>query len=285
MKTNRYEDIDIFYNKAVMFLEKDEAVNNLALGILKNLKKNKHSYGKSDPFLAIVENDENIKLVMLMTPPYNLQIIGCRSKDVLISAINYLFSNNIEIPGIIGIKTLCDDFVDIWKEQTQMIPEVSMDQRIYKLERVNELPESSGSFKIADKENSEILVNWLVEFNEYIGENSDRERAEKNIRNFIDKKRAFLWVDEVPVTMVLAGRETKNGITVSGVYTPEKFRRKGYATSCVAETSRFLLEEGYKYCTLYTDLSNPTSNSIYQKIGYRPIADSVMYGFKTGENS
>lgn len=280
MKIIKYTDANEFYDKVVSFLEKDEAVNNLALGILSNLRNNENSYGKIKPFLALLEDGEIIKLVMIMTPPYNLQILGGGSNEVLTYAIDYLINENIEVPGIIGRKELCADIVNIWAEKSSFKPEISMDQRIYRLDQVNNTHDSKGCFKIADKEDSKTLVKWLMEFNKYIGENPDKDKAEKQIKNLINKERAYLWVDKVPVAMVLAGRETKNGITVSGVYTPEKFRNNGYATSCVAKVSKLLLEEGFKFCTLYTDLSNPTSNSIYMKIGYEPIADSLMYEFK-----
>ncbi|NOR44937.1 MAG: GNAT family N-acetyltransferase [Candidatus Delongbacteria bacterium] len=280
MKIIKYTDAEEFYNRVVSFLEEDEAVNNLALGILSSLKKNENAYGKIKPFLAIVENDGNIKLVMIMTPPYNLQILGNVSIEVINFTIDYLIRENIEIPGIIGRKELCEKFVGVWTNKTPIIHKVSMNQRIYKLEKVNKVQDSAGCFKIAEEKDSEILVKWLMEFNKYIGEDTDKDKAERQIINLINKKRAYLWVNEIPVTMVLAGRETKNGIIVSGVYTPEEFRRNGYATSCVAEVSKILLDEGYKFCTLYTDLSNPTSNRIYQKIGYEPIADSIMYNFK-----
>ncbi|BAY85818.1 GCN5-related N-acetyltransferase [Calothrix parasitica NIES-267] len=63
------------------------------------------------------------------------------------------------------------------------------------------------------------------------------------------------------------------------VYTPPEYRKKGYASACVAGLSQTLLGEGYKFCFLFTDLSNPTSNKIYQKIGYQPVADWNNYSF------
>jgi predicted GNAT family acetyltransferase len=72
---------------------------------------------------------------------------------------------------------------------------------------------------------------------------------------------------------------TDNGMTVGGVYTPPELRGKGYATSCVAELSRNILQSGKKFCVLTTDLANPTSNSIYIKIGYKPIGDNSFYIF------
>jgi predicted GNAT family acetyltransferase len=63
------------------------------------------------------------------------------------------------------------------------------------------------------------------------------------------------------------------------VYTPDELRGHGYATACTAEITRRLLAEGKRYCFLYTDLSNPTSNKIYCRIGYRPVCDVACYRF------
>ena len=73
-----------------------------------------------------------------------------------------------------------------------------------------------------------------------------------------------------------SARPTKRAIAVNGVYTPLEWRRRGYATACVAALSELLLR-GFEFCVLYTDLSNPTSNSIYTRIGYRPVRDFLMF--------
>ena len=57
------------------------------------------------------------------------------------------------------------------------------------------------------------------------------------------------------------------------VYTPREYRGRGYASNAVGELTRRLLGSDRKFCTLFTDKSNPTSNSIYVKIGYEPVAD------------
>jgi len=75
---------------------------------------------------------------------------------------------------------------------------------------------------------------------------------------------------------------TREMQTVSGiahVYTPPYFRGRGYASSCVAQLSQLILDKGFAKCVLYTDLANPTSNSIYMKMGYRAICDSLMLKF------
>ena len=81
--------------------------------------------------------------------------------------------------------------------------------------------------------------------------------------------------------VVLKGRpETPRGVRVNMVYTPPELRRRGYASACVAALSQRMLDSGKKFCFLYTDLSNPTSNKIYQEIGYRPVFDVDEYKFE-----
>jgi predicted GNAT family acetyltransferase len=71
-----------------------------------------------------------------------------------------------------------------------------------------------------------------------------------------------------------------NGVRITLVYTPPSFRGRGYASACVAALSASLLASGRKFCFLFTDLANPTSNSIYQKLGYRPVCDMREYCFE-----
>lgn len=83
----------------------------------------------------------------------------------------------------------------------------------------------------------------------------------------------------MPVSMAGTSGPTPNGIRVNLVYTPPEHRRQGYASSCVAALSQALLNQGRKYCFLLTDLANPTSNHIYQTIGYRSRGDVTEYCF------
>jgi len=90
----------------------------------------------------------------------------------------------------------------------------------------------------------------------------------------------FFWIDAGrECAMVSSSRETPTGRAINMVYTPPQFRRSGYATAAVATLSDALLKSGLRFCCLYTDLANPTSNSIYAKIGYRPIRDDVEIDF------
>ena len=86
-----------------------------------------------------------------------------------------------------------------------------------------------------------------------------------------------MWDNDGPVSMAGWTGKTLNGVRVTFVYTPPEFRRHGYASACVAALTQRLLDEGNRYCCLYTDLANPTSNRIYQQIGYRAVCDVADY--------
>ena len=120
------------------------------------------------------------------------------------------------------------------------------------------------------------LPFWIEGFNfDCFGHKLSPKPDPEQYRYHIEKKKLYIMEDNgIPVTMAQMNREMQTVCGVSQVYTPPYFRGKGYASSCVAEVSRLILNRGFTKCVLYTDLANPTSNSIYMKIGYKPICDS-----------
>jgi len=68
-------------------------------------------------------------------------------------------------------------------------------------------------------------------------------------------------------------------VRVGPVYTPPELRGHGYASAATAEVSRAALAAGAEEVLLYTDLANPVSNAIYQRIGYQQVEDRVVLSF------
>src|SRR3954464_11849290 len=89
----------------------------------------------------------------------------------------------------------------------------------------------------------------------------------------------LLWEDGQVATLGGFGGLTPNGIRIGPIYTPPDLRRRGYASALTAELTQMLLGRGRRFCFLYTDLANPTSNSIYHRIGYEPVSDVDMWSF------
>ncbi len=63
------------------------------------------------------------------------------------------------------------------------------------------------------------------------------------------------------------------------VYTPPGLRRRGYAGALTVAVSRAALDAGADEVVLFTDLANPTSNALYQRLGYRPVEDRIILSF------
>jgi uncharacterized protein len=102
-----------------------------------------------------------------------------------------------------------------------------------------------------------------------------REYCMQTVKKLVENRSVAIWDDAhgTPVSMCRKTRESSFGITVSGVYTPDAYRGKGYASHLVAAFSQKLLDAGSPRCLLFTDAENPTSNAIYQRIGYRYCGD------------
>jgi predicted GNAT family acetyltransferase len=96
----------------------------------------------------------------------------------------------------------------------------------------------------------------------------------------VDDGGAYLWEDGEPVSLAGCGSPTPNGIRVGPVYTPPARRGRGYASALTAQLTSLLLSSGHRFCFLFTDLANPTSNRIYQRIGYEPVSDVDEYRFR-----
>jgi predicted GNAT family acetyltransferase len=90
----------------------------------------------------------------------------------------------------------------------------------------------------------------------------------------------FLWeVEGRPVCLVCYSSPTPNSLRIAPVYTPAEFRRRGYASACTAAVCRRILDSGKSFVTLFADLANPTSNHVYQQIGFKAVCDVDVYYF------
>ena len=125
------------------------------------------------------------------------------------------------------------------------------------------------------------MAIWIKEFSsEAIGEESEPGKAERNAVKYIAERKLYVWDHDGPVSIVKESRAMKNGTVISLVYTPPELRNRGYATSCVYHLTKRLLSGDYRFCSLYTDLANPTSNHIYPKVGYAPLGDTLEFDFE-----
>ncbi len=287
MKALFYEDINKFYDLAFPFLLNHEIENGLLLVILNSLKRNIHRYGEDQPLLLTLTKRNNIKLITIRTPPYDLLISYTDELDIIEILVEYLFKRKEKLPGVLGFKEAADKFARLWCKKSNLDSYLLRNERVFKLEEVSEDTLGINKFHVATKEYEKIVLKWAREMLKEALSDITKKELDRNINNFKEEFESnnsqifLLFDDNEPVSMARKAGKSPNGNAINLVYTPPSLRRRGYATECVAKLSKVLLEEGNNYCFLFTDLSNPTSNSIYQKIGYRPVIDENHYKFKT----
>ena len=280
--TRLYSTGRAFLARAQHFLEENESLNNLVLGISLRVTQQPGWY-RDRIFLATVESPGGeIRIAAVMTPPYQMVLAGSEDvdDDAIEALTEALLEQKVEPPGVNGPARLSERFAVDWSEANGLNYRVGMRQRVYELRKVNPIPRSPGRLRTANMEDLDLVVKWREAFTAESMPGAPAEDAREVAGRMIASGDTYLWEDPAPVSMCVKTRPTPHGTTVSAVYTPPELRRRGYASSIVAAVSQVILDQGKQFCTLFTDLANPTSNSIYQKIGYEPLGDFTVFRFE-----
>jgi uncharacterized protein len=273
-----------FERAAGGFLAEREAENNLFFGLIATLLERPDAYG-SAPYLAtVVDGGGQVALAALQTPPHNLIVSAAVDPGALGALVADLRARGGAVPGVLAPSATAQAFAELWWVASGQAAVAVRGERIYELTSVVAPRAVPGRMVRGAAADRELLVDWMERFAaEALGE-GDRGRAERNVDLRLTSRSAslYLWIDGEPVCMAGCGGPTPTGIRVGPVYTPAGLRRRGYASACVAALSQSLLDSGRERCFLFTDLDNPTSNSIYQAIGYRAVCDMARIDFGAG---
>jgi uncharacterized protein len=274
MRIERHDDARTFFARVAPFLERREPEHNLLLGFRTALERDPHAYGPEAPRLFAVVFGDEVVGVATQTPPYNLvlsEMDDPRSVDALVAA---LLDDGVQLPGVLGPKELARRFADAWAEATGTTARPTLEQRVYAAEHAL-LPEGvAGRMRRYEPRDHELAIRWIDEFfAEALPGAPRRESAD-----VVEHRALVFWEDGEPVSIAGYGSPTPNGVRIGPVYTPTHLRRRGYATALTAALTSELLG-AHRFCFLFTDLANPTSNSIYQRIGYRPVGDVTLWTF------
>ena len=277
MKINRFEDANQFYERVKDYLLKQEALHNRLLALCNALIHNPERFDQK-PYLATVEVDGDIVAVVMKIPPRNLMLSKIQDFGAIEVITQDLHLTQESLPGINAPTIEAKAFAEACHSLTGQSYQLKMALRTFQLEQVQAIPQATGRLRIATESERELLIRWFEAFMlEALG--SVEPGVERTVERHLQQRSAYIWEDETPVSMACHIRVTPNGAGISLVYTPPEHRRKGYASACVAALSETLLKAGHRYCFLFTDLANPTSNQIYQAIGYKSVGDLSDYSF------
>jgi predicted GNAT family acetyltransferase len=262
-----------FLDAAGDFLVAREAEHNLIFGVCATLVADP-GYA-SDPYLGTVSTAGRVVGAAIMTPPWNLVLSCTDEPDTFGDLAADLDARGISIPGVTGPVAIARDFAESWCRAHGLTTGPRIAERAYRLERVVPPAGVPGRLSLATEADRDLLVAWVDAFMTEALDRDEPDRAVAMIdRSFRTGSRTwYLWDDGGPVSVAAAGGPTPNGIRIGPVYTPPDRRRRGYASALTAATSQAELDKGRRFVFLFTDLANPTSNKIYQAIGYEPVID------------
>jgi uncharacterized protein len=277
--TTNHATADALLEHARTFLEASEAENALLLGICASSRDT--SPNDPEALWMSVDSDSGPVAVAVRTPPFNLVI--SRAPDLALAALaDALAARDASLPGVTGPVNAALTFAELWSRARSVRVETTMAQGVYELTAV--VPPARcapGGLRKARADDVSRVGDWMAGFaadaNLPVAEH---EVFRRRASAFIAAGSVFLWeVEDEAVSMAMLQGPTPHGIRVSAVYTPKDLRGCGYASACVAALSAYALATGRRFCMLYTDLANPTSNGIYQRLGYVLIGESTMLAF------
>ncbi|RDW22332.1 GNAT family N-acetyltransferase [Oceanobacillus arenosus] len=277
MKVLFTTSVSDYKEKVESLLLKKESCNNLLLGLLGNLKED-----KTDFYLGHVEKNGEIIYAFMQTPPHNWILADVENveKAVFKEITSFIYENGLNVPGVIGPDSFVESFISKYESLSGKSASLEMNELIYQLDQVQVKLADNGRLVQASNEDYPLIKNWIVQFGIEAKVPITDQKASLLARSYLDNESIYLWkVEDQAVSMANKSRQTKHGATINAVFTPDEFKRNGYATNAVAALSQKILDDGLKFCSLYTDRGNPTSNSIYKKIGYKQVGTAIVYHF------
>jgi hypothetical protein len=219
-----------------------------------------------------------VQSALLHTPPYPVLLTPLPPESVPPLAAE-LLSRRGQLPGVNAEQADAEAFAAAWGDLTGVRAQVFRRSRLFRLgQLVRPVAVPDGAARIARAADRDLLESWHAAFAEETGDMAGI------IPGVVDDQLSYggltLWeVGGAAVSMAGMKRPASGVVRVGPVYTPASQRGRGYAGAVTAAVSQAALDAGAQHVILFTDLANPTSNALYQRLGYRPVEDRLVLSF------
>lgn len=270
------KSVDEFQDRAGDFLRSRPVEHTIPITLVDTIReRGPHYFGPEDPIFGWWEADgSGVTGAFLQTPPFPLLLTAAPAAPELAELLA-----DRPLPGVNGLAADAEDFAAAWRRLTGVRTETGRRHRLFRLGVLTPpAPFLPGTARVAVAGDRDLLLAWMAAFL------SDIDEDEHDVEQLVDDKLAYggltLWeVDGVPVSMAGTTRLDAGMIRVMAVYTPRGQRGRGYAGAVTTVVSRAALDGGASDVVLFTDVANPTSNALYQRLGYRPVEDRAVIVF------
>ncbi|MES4892255.1 GNAT family N-acetyltransferase [Streptomyces sp. NPDC096012] len=278
------QDVDDFLARAGDFLCSRPALHNTPLTDIEKLRRGRAA--ERDAAAAVfgrLEAQGQVRAIFYLTSRGRLGLtpLSGEQADTLAA---HLAGLGHSPSTVIADHDTAGAFAESWQRTTGAAPVPYWRTHLYRLGTLTpQQPPPAGHGRITGGKDREQVVRWCREFCVDVGEQSSIDLIDAGSwddSRFGDRHFTF-WEtpDGTPASMAAATSVVGGMVRVDPVYTPAHLRGRGYAAAVTAEVSRAALAAGATDVVLFTDPANPTSNALYQRIGYVHVADFAGYRF------
>jgi GNAT superfamily N-acetyltransferase len=232
--------------------------------------------GEADRWLAVVDGTDAVVGAAVCLPPRALLVSPMSPGAAAVLAA--FVAAGPAIPGVDGPLPASEIVARSYAELTGTTATPALDQRMLAATAIRPPTGVIGRHRYATPDDRDLAVAWVTDFSLEAVPDQPPPPASNVERRIGDDATITLWiVDGVPVSLCWESLPAAGIVRVAAVYTPPEHRGHGYAAANVAAVSRRALDRGATTCLLYTDRSNPTSNRLYERIGYTFVADAMEW--------
>ena len=240
----------------------------------------------SEGFGAFI-NTPNNHCLAIRTPPWNL-LVGDLREAQCSGLIDSVLSHDPQLPSVLAPSESALVFARAWAARTGATMTKKHSMRLLAASTVQcpKLHDSEAIIK-AQPKHREQLIGWLKLFNEATGMTSHGQDAETVDKHLENQHAYILEANGEPQGCAVISDASEHGAFVGFVFTPSDKRRQGVASRLVGGITKIKLRElnergGRRegFVSLFTDANNPTSNRIYEALGYEHVCDYTTYAFE-----
>jgi GNAT superfamily N-acetyltransferase len=284
MKVVSYSDAAGFWEVAGPLLLADPVGNTVVLSLTQRALLGLLP-SSGPPVLVTVHDGPDLIGAALRNPPHPV-VLGAVPPHAMPVLVDHLRTYDAELSGATGSRAAVEAFAAAWTDRTGHKQVLIMNERLYRLGELTPPTGVLGDPVEGSGDDVDLLVGWRAAFAaEAFGERSAAVTLTQSTRqvraSLAMGNGQFLWrAGGVPVAFAAVGRPMEGAMSRIGpVYTRPEFRGRGYGSAVTAAAARWALDRGAEHVVLFTDLANPVSNSIYQRLGFRAVADAMEVSF------
>ncbi|MFE2992936.1 GNAT family N-acetyltransferase [Streptomyces sp. NPDC059262] len=282
------QDVDDFLARAGDFLRSRPALHNTPLTDIEKLRIRRADAPGTEAtvFGRLESGGGEVRAIFYLTSRGRLVLtpLSAEQTDTLAA---HLAGLGHSPSNVIADHDTAGAFAESWQRRTGAAPVPFWRTHLYRLGTLTPpQPRPEGHGRITGGRDREQVVRWCREFCVDVGEQHSIDLIDAGSwddSRFGDRHFTFWQTpDGTPVSMAAATSIAGGMVRVDPVYTPACFRGHGYAGAVTVEVSRAALAAGARDVVLFTDPANPTSNALYQRIGFVHVADFAGYRFSYG---